>query len=41
LLDPNPDPHSKCGSGYRMAKMTQEKEKIKEISCFEVLDILF
>jgi hypothetical protein len=39
MLDP--DPHSICGSGSRRAKMTQIKEKSKEISCFELPDVLF
>jgi hypothetical protein len=39
LLDP--DPHSNCGSGSRRAKMTHINRKSTEISCFEVLDVLF
>jgi hypothetical protein len=46
-LDPDsirsvdPDPYSESGSGSRRAKMTQKVEKNLEISCFEVLDVLF
>ncbi len=45
-LDPDsirsvdPDPYSESGSGSRRAKMTHKSRK-KEISCFEVLDVLF
>jgi hypothetical protein len=36
------DPDSESGSGSRRAKMTHNKGKMsKEISCFEVLDVLF
>jgi hypothetical protein len=36
----DPDPES--GSGLRRAKMTHKnREKSEEISCFEVLDVLF
>ncbi len=33
----DPDPYSESVSGSRRAKV----EKIKKISCFEVLDVLF
>jgi hypothetical protein len=45
-LDPDsirsvdPDPESGSGSGSRRAQRPK-KEKSKEISCFEVLDVLF
>jgi hypothetical protein len=32
---------SESGSGSRRAKMTQKSRKNQEISCFEVLDVLF
>jgi hypothetical protein len=35
------DPDLYSESGSRRAKMTTEVEKIKEISCFEVMDVLF
>jgi hypothetical protein len=35
------DPDSEFGSGSRMAKMTHKNRKSEEISCFEVLDVLF
>jgi hypothetical protein len=43
LLDPIPDPHLKIGfgSGYRRKKGPPKIEKGKEISCFEVPDVLF
>jgi 23S rRNA maturation mini-RNase III len=34
LLDPDPDPHSNCGSGYRRAKMTHKKRKKARIFMF-------
>jgi hypothetical protein len=37
----DPGPYSESGSGPRRAKMTQKSGKIFEISCFEVLDVLF
>jgi hypothetical protein len=33
--------HSKCGSGSRRVKMTHLYRKSQEISCFDVLDVLF
>jgi hypothetical protein len=45
VLDPDAissvdlDPYSE--SGARRAKMTHKSRKNKEISCFEVLDVLF
>jgi hypothetical protein len=39
-VDPEPDPYSESGS--RRAKMTHKSRNFfKEISCFEVLDVLF
>jgi hypothetical protein len=37
----DPDPYSESGSGSRRAKMTHKSRKNEEISCFEVLDVLF
>jgi hypothetical protein len=37
----DPDPYSESGSGSRRAKMTQISRKNLEISCFEVMDVLF
>jgi hypothetical protein len=37
-VDPDPDPYSESGSGSKRAKITQKIEKIKKISCFEVLE---
>jgi hypothetical protein len=37
----DPDPYSESGSGSRRAKMTHKIKKNSEISCFEVLDVLF
>ncbi len=37
----DPNPYSKSGSGSRRAKMTHKSKKNYEISCFEVLDVLF
>jgi hypothetical protein len=39
FVDPYPDPES--GSGSRRTKITHKNRKIFEISCFEVLDVLF
>ncbi len=38
MLDPDLASH---GSAFKKAKMTHKIEKSKEISCFEVLDVLF
>ena len=35
------DPYPDSESGSRGAKMTHKGRKNKEISCFEVLDVLF
>jgi len=35
----DPDPYSESRS--RLAKMTHKRRKNQEISCFEVLDVLF
>jgi hypothetical protein len=40
-LDPDPNSESVSGSGSRRAKMTHKDGKSLEISCFEVLDVLF
>jgi hypothetical protein len=32
---------SGCGSGSKRIKRTHKNEKSEEISCFEVLDVLF
>jgi hypothetical protein len=37
----NPDPYSESGSGSRRAKMTHKSRKNLEISCYDVLDVLF
>jgi hypothetical protein len=37
----DPDPCSESGSGSRRAKITRKSRKKEEISCFEVLDVLF
>jgi hypothetical protein len=34
LLDPDPDPHSNCGSGSRRAKMTHKNRKKSRIFRF-------
>jgi hypothetical protein len=34
LLDPDPDPHSNCGSGSRRAKMTHKNRKESRIFMF-------
>ncbi len=38
-VDPDPDPYSESGS--RRSKITHKNTKNLEISCFEVLDVLF
>jgi hypothetical protein len=35
------DPYSESGSGFRRAKMAHKRRKNLEISCFEVLNVLF
>jgi hypothetical protein len=35
------DPHWDCGPGFRRAKLTHKNIKSEEISCFEVLDVVF
>jgi hypothetical protein len=37
----DPEPYSESGSGSRRAKNDPQKSKNTEISCFEVLDVLF
>jgi hypothetical protein len=39
-VDPDPCSESGFGSGYRRAKWPTKVEK-KEMSCFEVVDVLF
>jgi hypothetical protein len=48
VADPYADPYGSAliyiagsGSGSRRAKMTHEKRKSEEISCFEFMDVLF
>jgi hypothetical protein len=46
VLDPDSirsvsDPYSESESGSRRAKMSHKSRKKYEISCFEVLDVLF
>jgi hypothetical protein len=40
VVDPDPDGSAFILVGSRRARMTHKKEKSKEISCFEVLDVL-
>jgi hypothetical protein len=41
MMPPLPSRVAGSGSGSRRAKMTYKNRKSKEISCFEVLDVLF
>ncbi len=37
----DPDPYPESGYGSKRAKITHKSRKKSEISCFEVLDVLF
>ncbi len=41
VVDPDPHWFRSAGSGSRRAKLNLKKKKSEEISCFEVLDVLF
>jgi hypothetical protein len=41
MVSVDPDSNLKSASGSRKVKMARKKRKNEEISCFDVLDVLF